>query len=141
MLAGIAIASVTAVAGVLVYAIHSMIVMTALYLAAGLIGRMSGSNDLREVGGLYAASPMFAGGFLVLAFSVSGLPPTSGFWGKFILVKASLEVGAWWLAGGHSCIRIADQHCHLPDLDIRFLAWRSARYARWCRSMENRYSR
>lgn len=98
MLAGIAIASVTAVSGVLVYAVHSMIVMTALYLAAGLIGRMSGTNDLRGVGGLYAASPMFAAGFLVLCLSVSGLPPTSGFWGKFILVKASLEVGAWWLA-------------------------------------------
>ncbi|MGB7286092.1 MAG: Na+/H+ antiporter subunit D [Salaquimonas sp.] len=98
MLAGIAIASVTGVSGVLVYAVHSMIVMTALYLAAGFIGRMAGTNDLRQLGGLYAASPMFAAGFLILALSVAGLPPTSGFWGKFILVKASLEIGAWWLA-------------------------------------------
>ena len=99
MLAGIAIGSVTGVAGVLVYAVHSMIVMTALYLAAGIISRLIGTNELREAGGLYAISPMIAAGFLVLAISVSGLPPTSGFWGKFILVKASLEVGAWWLAG------------------------------------------
>jgi len=99
MMAGIAIASITAVAGVLVYAVHSMIVMTALYLASGIINRMIGSNDLRHSGGVYAASPMLAAGFLILALSVSGLPPTSGFWGKFILVKASVEVGAWWLAG------------------------------------------
>lgn len=99
MMAGIAIASVTAVAGVLVYAVHSMIVMTALYLVAGIVARLIGTNDLREGGGIYAISPMVAAGFLVLAISVSGLPPTSGFWGKFILVKASLEVGGWWLAG------------------------------------------
>lgn len=99
MLAGIAIASLTGVSGVLVYAVHSMIVMTALYLSSGVISRMAGSCNLREIGGLYAASPMFAAGFLIMALSVSGLPPTSGFWGKFILVKASLEVGSWWLAG------------------------------------------
>jgi len=98
MLAGIAVASITGIAGVLVYAIHSMLVMTALYLMAGVIGRLSGTNDLRLSGGLYAASPMFAVAFLILALSVSGLPPTSGFWGKFILVKAMVEVGAWWLA-------------------------------------------
>lgn len=99
MLAGIAIASITAVSGVLVYAVHSMIVMTGLYLAAGIIGRLVESNDIRHVGGLYASSPMFAAGFFILALSIAGLPPTSGFWGKFILVKATLEMGAWWLAG------------------------------------------
>jgi multicomponent Na+:H+ antiporter subunit D len=98
MLAGIAIASQTGVAGVLVYAVHSMIVMTALYLAAGVMHQMAGTLQMREIGGLYSASPVLATAFFVLALSVSGLPLTSGFWGKFILVKASLEVGAWWLA-------------------------------------------
>ena len=36
---------------------------------------------------------------LILFFAVSGLPPFSGLWPKVILVKASLDVGAWWLAG------------------------------------------
>jgi multicomponent Na+:H+ antiporter subunit D len=98
MLAGLAVATQTGVTGTLVYAVHSMLVMTALYMAAGVMSRLNGSFDMRQLGGLYAASPMLAAGFLVLAISVSGLPPTSGFWGKFILVKASLEMGAWWLA-------------------------------------------
>jgi multicomponent Na+:H+ antiporter subunit D len=97
MLAGIAIASETGVAGVLVYAVHSMIVMTALYLVAGIMNQMAGTTQLRDIGGLYSASPMLATGFFILALSVSGLPLSSGFWGKFILVKASIEVGAWWL--------------------------------------------
>ncbi len=98
MMAGIAVATQTGIAGTVIYAVHSMIVMTALYLTVGAIGRLCGSTDIREAGGVYAMSPMLAVAFLVLALSVSGLPPTSGFWSKFVLVKATLEIGAWWLA-------------------------------------------
>lgn len=99
MLAGISVATLPALSGVIVYTVHSMLVMTALYLVAGLIGKMSGSFDLRKVGGLYAASPMLSAAFFVLCLAISGLPLTSGFWGKFILVKSTLEVvGAQWLA-------------------------------------------
>lgn len=35
---------------------------------------------------------------LVLFFSVSGLPPFSGFWPKLMLVKAALAGGDGWLA-------------------------------------------
>lgn len=99
MMAGLAVATQTGVAGIMVYAVHSMVVMTGLYLATGFAAKLSGTYDLRSSGGLYAASPMLAAAFLILALSVSGLPPTSGFWGKFILVKSALETGAWWLAG------------------------------------------
>lgn len=98
MLAGLAIASQTAVTGTLVYAVHSMIVMTALYFAVGYMGSLTDGLELRVMGGLYKAAPLVAFCFLVLAFSVSGLPPTSGFWGKFVLVKSAVEIGAWWLA-------------------------------------------
>ncbi|MCB1386533.1 MAG: Na+/H+ antiporter subunit D [Nitratireductor sp.] len=98
MMAGLAVGSLTAITGLMVYAVHSMIVMTALYLAAGIMARLSQTSSLSASGGLYAASPWLAAAFLILAFSVSGLPPTSGFWGKFVLVRASVESGAWWLA-------------------------------------------
>jgi multicomponent Na+:H+ antiporter subunit D len=99
MLAGIALGGDLAVAGTIVYAVHSMVVMAALYLATGIIGRRTGTFDLNALGGLYSASPWFAAGFLVLAFAVSGLPPFSGFWPKLMLVQASLAAGNGWLAG------------------------------------------
>ncbi len=98
MLAGVALGGNPGLTGTIVYAVHSMIVMAALYLAAGIIGRRAGSFDMRELGGHYAASPWFAAGFLVLALSVSGLPPLSGFWPKLVLVRAALAGGADWLA-------------------------------------------
>ncbi len=98
MLAGMAIGTGSAVAGSLFYAVHSIIVMTALYLAAGLIGRMGGSFDVRQLGGLYKGSPVLAGLFLVLCFAVAGLPPFSGFWPKVILVETSLKESYYWVA-------------------------------------------
>ncbi len=98
MFAGIALASPGGVAGTVFYAVHSMIVMTALYLASGLTARVSGSFSIALPGGVYGSHVALAAVCLVLFFAVSGLPPFSGFWPKVVLVKASLDVGAWWLA-------------------------------------------
>lgn len=93
MFVGIAVATPTGLAGTILYAVHSILVMAALYLAVGVIGRMNGSFDLHHVGGLYRASPFFAALFLILVFAVSGLPPFSGFWPKVLLVRSSMEAG------------------------------------------------
>lgn len=98
MLAGIALANPAGVAATVFYAVHSMIVMTALYLASGMAARASGSFSIAEPGGIYQSHVVLAGITLALFFAVSGLPPFSGFWPKALMVKASLDVGAWWLA-------------------------------------------
>jgi multicomponent Na+:H+ antiporter subunit D len=98
MLAGVAVGSTLAISGAIFYAVHSIIVMTALYMAAGVMNLMGGSYKLRELGGLYGASPAFAAVFLVLGFAVSGLPPFSGFWPKIMLVDAAFGDGRSWLA-------------------------------------------
>ncbi|MEM6382547.1 MAG: Na+/H+ antiporter subunit D [Pseudomonadota bacterium] len=97
MFVGIAVGGPIGLAGAVLYAVHSIVVMAALYLAAGVIGRMNGSFELSEVGGLYRASPFFAALFLILVFALSGLPPFSGFWPKVLLVRGALEAGEGWL--------------------------------------------
>ncbi|MEM1286901.1 MAG: Na+/H+ antiporter subunit D [Pseudomonadota bacterium] len=97
MFVGVAVATPVGFAGAILYAVHSILVMAALYMAAGVIGRMTGSFELADVAGLYRASPFFAGMFLVLVFAVSGLPPFSGFWPKVLLVRSALEEGHGWL--------------------------------------------
>ncbi len=89
MLAGLAIGTEAAIAGAIFYAVHSIIVMTALYMASGVMNMIGGSYDLRRLGGLYQKNVAFAAVFLVLGFAVSGLPPFSGFWPKVILVEAA----------------------------------------------------
>lgn len=92
MLVGVALATEEALMGALFYALHSIIVMTALYFAVGVIERTAGTNQLTALGGLYRHQPFFAAIFLILSFAVAGLPPFSGFWPKVVLVKASLAV-------------------------------------------------
>lgn len=93
MLGGLALGP-SAVAGVLVYALHSMVVMTALYMAVGLAARVGGFS-LGTAGSIYQRSPLLAALSLALFFSVSGLPPFSGFWPKVMLVKAAIDAGSW----------------------------------------------
>ncbi len=97
MLAGVAVGSTLAISGAIFYAVHSIIVMTALYMASGIVNLMGGSYDLRKLGGLYQKSSTFAAVFLILGFAVSGLPPFSGFWPKIILVDAAFKDGRAWL--------------------------------------------
>lgn len=98
MLLGLGLASEEALFGTVLYAVHSMIVMTALYLSVGLAQRVAGAHSLNALGGIYRAAPFFSALFLVLAFAVSGLPPFSGFWPKVVLVNASLKLEAYWPA-------------------------------------------
>ena len=98
MLAGLALGSRTGLSGGVFYAAHSMVVMTALYFLAGIMGERMNGFALNKAGGLYSRMPWLAAIALVLFLSVSGLPPFSGLWPKAYLVKASLDVGAWWLA-------------------------------------------
>jgi multicomponent Na+:H+ antiporter subunit D len=98
MLAGISVGGPDGISGTILYAMHSMLVMTALYILAGLMREIGGSFSLHELSGLYRASPLLAAVALVLVLAVAGLPPGSGLWPKVILVKAALDRGAWWLA-------------------------------------------
>ena len=94
MIVGLALHTPQTVAAAIFYAVHSILVITALYLMAGAIFRMAGTTRLSDLGGLYSASPMLAGLFLVLVFAVAGFPPFSGFWPKLILVSGGLAAGA-----------------------------------------------
>ncbi|PHP65167.1 Na+/H+ antiporter subunit D [Zhengella mangrovi] len=98
MLAGLALGSELGLTAAILYALHSMIAMTAVYMLVGLMAEAGGSVSLHSLAGLYRAHPFMAALALVLFFAVAGLPPFSGVWPKVFVVKASLDVGAWWLA-------------------------------------------
>jgi multicomponent Na+:H+ antiporter subunit D len=88
--------------GAIFYVMHHIIVMTTLFLAAGLIERQGGASSLQRLGGL-AANPLLAFVFLVPAFNLGGIPPFSGFIGKTAVLQAGASDGsvlAWCLVGG-----------------------------------------
>jgi len=95
MLLGIATGTHDGFRGTIVYLLSDMIVVTALLLLGGEVERMTGHASLRQMGGIYAARPLLAAGFIAVAFSVAGFPPLIGFWGKVALFEAITSVGRW----------------------------------------------
>ncbi|MBL7095069.1 Na+/H+ antiporter subunit D, partial [candidate division KSB1 bacterium] len=52
---------------------------------------------LKELGGLYQIYPYLGILFLIPALSLSGIPPLSGFFAKFSLIKAGLEAEQYYI--------------------------------------------
>jgi multicomponent Na+:H+ antiporter subunit D len=98
MILGLALFTPLAIVGAVFYLVHHIIVKANLFLVSGVAHRLTGSTDLRGIGGLYKSSPLLAVLFFVPAFSLAGFPPLSGFWAKYLLVKASLDLQAWFVA-------------------------------------------
>ena len=98
MLMGIGIFTTSGLSGTAYYLIQDMIVISGLFVAIGLIGKMGGSFLLYEMkGGLMNRSSLLSMIFLIPALSLSGIPPLSGFWGKLLLIKASIATHAYWI--------------------------------------------
>lgn len=60
-------------------------------------GREDARLPISAVNGLYRRSPMLAMVLLVGLLGLAGVPPTAGFTGKWLLFKAALDGGAFWL--------------------------------------------
>ncbi len=93
LLLGIALATPAGAAATAFFLAHNILVKANLFLIAGLMFAAAGHYDLRRIGGLYPARPLLALLFLVSAFSLVGVPPTSGFWGKFLLLQEAFAQG------------------------------------------------
>ena len=83
------------VAGLL-YLVQYVAVKGALFLAAATVVRLEGTDDLGRLGGLMRTRPWLGIAFLLPALALAGLPPTSGFLGKYLLVRAAFEAEAFW---------------------------------------------
>lgn len=88
-------AGALAMTGAVFYVLHHIVVKANLFLVAGMIERRCGSGELARIGGLSTASMRLTVLFMVPALSLAGIPILSGFWSKFVLVRAGLAAEAW----------------------------------------------
>lgn len=88
---GLALFTPLAIAGAIFYTIHNILAKTNLFLITGVVERIKGTSNLKEISGIYHRFPIISIIFLVVALSLAGLPPFSGFWAKFLLIKAGFE--------------------------------------------------
>lgn len=85
----------------LYYLVHSTFAAAALFLLAGILGEARGSIGDRLIPGPELPRGQLLGGlFLLIALTTSGMPPLSGFIGKWLILQASLGTPdmSWVLA-------------------------------------------
>jgi len=98
LILGLGLFTQGAFAAAIFYTVHHILVKTNLFFAAGLISRSAGTEELKEIGGLLNQKPFLAILFLIPALSLGGIPPLSGFFAKFLLIREALLVEAWFWA-------------------------------------------
>jgi len=99
MFMGIGLMTPLGLAGATFYLAQQMLTKTPLFLIAGVIEERRGTGNLKALGGLYRTHLALAIVFVLAAMSLAGIPPFSGFVGKFALVRAGMEVDAWVIVG------------------------------------------
>jgi multicomponent Na+:H+ antiporter subunit D len=99
MVLGLGLLSPLGLAGSVLFLVHHGLVKSSLFLIGGAARLLGGSYDVRRLGGLWRSHPGLSVLFLLQAFSLAGIPPLSGFWGKLALVKAGLDAREWAVTG------------------------------------------
>lgn len=93
MAVGVGLGGAGALAAGMVFVVQDVVAKAAAFLALGAVDDLDTGD--RE---LATARPVLAAVIGVVLASLAGLPPTSGFVGKALLVRESLAGGAWAVA-------------------------------------------
>jgi multicomponent Na+:H+ antiporter subunit D len=93
MIMGLGFYTPLALTGAIFFIVHNIFAKTNLFLISGCVYRLEGSYDLKKLGGLHRKTPWLGLLFLIPALSLAGVPPSSGFWGKLVLVQSGLAAG------------------------------------------------
>jgi multicomponent Na+:H+ antiporter subunit D len=94
-----------AVAAGVLYLVQYVAVKAALLAVAAATRSLEGTDRLKELGGLWRTRPWLGVAFLLPALALAGLPPTTGFLGKYLLVSAAFDARAW--VGGATMVAVS----------------------------------
>lgn len=79
------------------YIIHHIVVKSSLFLIGGTAALLNRTDNLDRMGNLWRHTPGLGALFLLQALSLAGLPPLSGFWGKYAILVEGLRLGEYVL--------------------------------------------
>jgi NADH-quinone oxidoreductase subunit N len=88
-----ALGSTSVIYFVLIYIFSNL----AAFGVVSLVSALTGKESISDYKGFYKTNPVLAWIITIALFSLAGVPPTAGFFGKFFLLFAGAEKGNWIL--------------------------------------------
>lgn len=87
-----------ALQGLLYYLLAYLFMNLGAFFVAMVAADATGSDEIPDHAGLSQRAPWVAAAMAVFMLSLTGIPPTAGFFGKFYLFAAAVDAGLLWLA-------------------------------------------
>ena len=89
-LMGLGLFTTAGLAAAIFFLLQYVLAKAAAFLCAGAVEHTYGTGRLDALGGLAARDPLLAVAFSIGAMSLGGVPPFSGFVGKYALIRAAI---------------------------------------------------
>lgn len=121
-LVGLAAGSEAGIYGILIY-LATYLAMTAGAFAVILSMRRDGAmtEDIDSLAGLSRTNPVVAYLLGIIMFSLAGIPPFAGFFGKYFVFAAAINSGLYWLAVIGILSSVVGAYYYLRIVKIMFL--------------------
>jgi len=100
LLIGLAAATAAGVSAMLVYLAIYVVMTVGSFVVVLMMKDENGQHieGIADLAGLSRTRPVLAWCFMIQLFSLAGIPPLFGFWGKFVVFWAAVDAGLFALA-------------------------------------------
>ncbi len=99
ILIGISGSSQAGMASVIYFILIYVFSNLAAFGVVSLVSAITGKENIDDYKAFYSTNPLLSWILTIALFSLAGVPPTAGFFGKFFLLMAGAAKGNYWLIG------------------------------------------
>lgn len=121
LLVGISAASPAGMASVVFFILVYVFSNLAAFGVISLVSTLAGKENVADYKGFYATNPFLSWVLTIALFSLAGVPPTAGFFGKFFLLIAGAAKGNYWLIGIASLNMVVSFYYYLRVVKAIFM--------------------
>jgi NADH-quinone oxidoreductase subunit N len=92
--------------------------------AFGVVSVLSaqyGKEDISDLSGMYRTHPFLSWMLTIALFSLAGIPPTAGFFGKFFLLLSGSSRGNYWIIGIAAANMVISLYYYLRVVKTMFM--------------------
>ena len=86
-----------------------------------LVSAVTGKENMDDYKGFYKTNPALSWVLAIALFSLAGIPPTAGFFGKFFLLLAGAGKGNYWLIGIAALNMVVSLYYYLRVIKAMFM--------------------